>query len=91
MSDDNKLEMIDDSELEKVSGGYDETVGFAAGFKIKCPRCGASSVSDFESSSVAAFGQQYYRCRCGQAFMMDAGGYGTLLNNANNVFVAERV
>lgn len=85
------MEKMDGSELEKVVGGYDETVGYARGFKVRCPSCGASNISDFESSPVDALGQQYYRCRCGQAFLLDGGGYGTLLNRSSNTFYAERV
>ncbi len=88
---DRQLKRIDDEALEKVSGGYDETSGYAAGFRIKCPKCGASAISDFESFSVDTLGQQYYACRlCGQAYLLDSGGYGTLLNKSNNTFVAER-
>lgn len=83
--------LLKDEELLKVSGGYDETQGFSAGFKIKCPCCGASNVGNFDSNSVNTLGQQFYQCKnCGQAFLLDGGGYGTLLNKANNTFQAER-
>ena len=81
--------ILTNEELEKVSGGFNETQGYAKGIVITCPKCGASAQSYFEMSSVDALGQSFYRCsKCGQSFLMDAGGYGTKLNGVTGQFNA---
>lgn len=47
-------------ELERVSGGFTETQGYATGFSIICPKCGSTQSGDFESNPVDALGQQYF-------------------------------
>ena len=82
----NNENIMNDNELETVSGGYTETNGYAKGFAIICPKCGASVQADFETSAVDSLGQQFYRCRCGQAFLADAGGHATGLNGTIGQF-----
>ena len=82
---------VSDDELLGVSGGYVEKNGYAAGYEIKCPKCGASSIGNFDRNDVDALGQAYYRCTsCGCAFLLDSGGYGTILYGSNNQFTAEK-
>ena len=84
--------ILTDSQLSKISGGFAETAGYASGYNIICPKCGASDIRDFESSPVDTMGQQFYSCRrCGQAMLLDGGGFGTLLNRGGGTFAATKV
>ena len=39
---------VPDEMLEDVTGGYTETVGWSAGWEVKCPYCGNETYGTFE-------------------------------------------
>ena len=82
---------LTDEELGKITGGYHETNGYASGYMIRCPKCGASAAGDFQRNDVDALGQACYVCKCGQVFLLDSGGFGTMLNNTPGQFNADPV
>ncbi|MCR4656833.1 MAG: hypothetical protein K5770_11475 [Lachnospiraceae bacterium] len=67
---------LNDSELDKVTGGYWETAGFAQGYYIRCPNpyCGRENPDDFETWADLEQGVDQFRCKCGAAFAVDEFG-----------------
>ena len=87
VSDSKKL---DDSALEKVSGGFVETLGYAKAHEIMCPVCHNAAESNFAWWEETSFKQNGYTCEnCGTSFWVDA--YGYYYDAANNMlpFVAD--
>lgn len=67
---------ISDDMLASVTGGYIESDGWAAGWEITCPNCGASSYGMFDiwnESDIDCISG--YKCRlCGKEFGIDQMG-----------------
>ncbi len=63
---------LEDKELDKVSGGYVETFGFAMGSDIVCKKCGAADKEKFEVFLNLETGMNDYTClKCGYKFSLD--------------------
>lgn len=69
-----KTELSSD-QLENVSGGYWENDGYAEGYWIQCPNCGRSGVDDFNTWMDHGQDCDWFVCRCGFSFAVDAAGY----------------
>ncbi|MCR5789924.1 MAG: hypothetical protein K6G83_08545 [Lachnospiraceae bacterium] len=65
---------LTDAELDKVTGGYWEYQGYAAGYWIECPFCGRFQESDFATWADTAQQVDQFRCKCNGAFAVDAAG-----------------
>ena len=69
-----KQAALSDAELDKVTGGYWEICGYAAGFWIECPVCGRSGKYDFATWKDDEQRVDQFRCRCGFLFAVDSEG-----------------
>ena len=69
-----KQKKLSDEELEQVSGGYWETLGYAAGYWIECPLCGRTGRNSFDTWADDAQAVDQFRCVCGAAFAVDTDG-----------------
>ena len=70
--------MLTDDELEEVAGGFWETEGWAAGYWVQCPKCGADLKSSFKTY-IADMTYQVdgFECQtpgCGCVFGVDSSG-----------------
>ena len=64
-----KENILNDDNLEKVSGGFLATEGYNAGTEIVCPNCGNIEKSRFiKIESIATQEGEYFECSCGQKF-----------------------
>ena len=67
---------LSDEQIRKVSGGFVETVGYAAGHTIICPYCGNQYEPNFCYWLVDDDAQNGYTCNvCGASFWVDQGGF----------------
>ena len=67
---------LSDEQIQKVSGGFVETVGYAAGHTIICPYCGNQYEPNFCCWLEVAGAQNGYTCNvCGASFWVDQGGF----------------
>lgn len=67
---------LSDDQIQKVSGGFVETVGYAAGHTIACPYCGNQYEPNFSYWLEDAGAQNGYTCNvCGANFWVDQGGF----------------
>ena len=69
-----KREKLSADELGKVSGGYLEYQGYATGYNVVCPVCGRDDENDFHSWICDSEGLDYFLCRCGYTFAVNANG-----------------
>ena len=65
---------LNDEALDKATGGYWESAGYAAGYWIECPNCGRSDFSDFATWEDHPQRCDQFRCVCGAAFAVDEYG-----------------
>ncbi len=72
-----KKTVLNDAELEDVSGGYVDTAGWAEGYVITCPNCRESRENMFYTWIDDDYFQlDGYTCRnCGLTFGVDSLGY----------------
>ena len=67
---------LSDEQIQKVSGGFVETVGYAAGHTIICPYCGNQYEPNFSYWLADEDAQNGYTCNvCGANFWVDQGGF----------------
>ncbi|MBO6133273.1 MAG: hypothetical protein J6P05_02945 [Lachnospiraceae bacterium] len=63
-------------ELDQVSGGFREDVGYADGLRIICPNCGNTDRSKFERAKDRKNEENSYKClSCGHKFRVDEFGF----------------
>ena len=78
-SDKFKNKKLTPEQLEKVRGGFKQTIpGFSQGCIIKCPSCGNANMGEFycDGDILAPVLKDVYTCAiCGQQFAA-ATGYG---------------
>ena len=67
---------IPDDQLDRVAGGYVESAGWAAGWNVVCPGCGAEAYNDFDSWIESEDDcMDGFKCRrCGMVFGIDNKG-----------------
>ena len=64
-----KNNLLNDDNLEKVSGGFTATEGYNTGAEIQCPNCGNADIHFFEFDMVGTQECDYFKClKCGQQF-----------------------
>lgn len=67
---------LSDEQIHKVSGGFVETVGYAAGHTIICPYCGNQYEPTFSYWLEDVVSQNGYTCNvCGANFWVNEGGF----------------
>ena len=70
-----KISELSSDQLENVSGGYWESTGYASGYWIQCPNCGRSGTGDFNTWADTDQDCDWFICKCGCSFAVDAYGY----------------
>ena len=69
---------LSDDQLEKVAGGFVEYEGWAAGYEIVCPECGADTKCSFNTfvldNSIRLAGYECLNPACRFVFGVDSGG-----------------
>ncbi len=69
---------LSDDQLEKVAGGFVEDEGWAAGYEIVCPECGADTKCSFNTfvldNSVRLAGYECLNPACRFVFGVDSEG-----------------
>ncbi len=70
-----KKRALTDDQLDGVTGGYWEQLGYAAGYWIECPICHRSAVTDFNTWADPEVCADFFTCACGYVFAVDQNGF----------------